>query len=58
MILLKTVKGLTRKIIFLWHVILCEEWAFKVMHKEESKDGNGQVSGYRQRHCQNKTHWA
>jgi hypothetical protein len=52
--LLKTVKDLTCKIIFLWHVILCEERAFEVVHKEESKDGNGHVSDDRRRHCQNK----
>lgn len=52
--LLKAAKDLTCKIIFLWHVILCEERAFEVVHKEESRDGNGQVSDDRRRHCQSK----
>jgi hypothetical protein len=51
--LLMTAKDLTCKIIFLWHVILCEERAFEVVHKEESGDGNRQVLDDRRRHCQN-----
>jgi hypothetical protein len=52
--LLKTAKDLTCKIIFLWHVILCEERAFEIVHKEESRDGKGQVSDDRRRHYHNK----
>ena len=42
-----TSKDLTCKIIFFWHVILCEERAFEVVHKEES--GNGKQTGHQKR---------
>jgi hypothetical protein len=52
--LLMTARDLTCKIIFLWHVILCEERTLEVVHKEESEDGNREVSDDWRRHFQNK----
>ena len=36
--LLNTAKDLTCKIVFFWHIILCEERAFEIVHKEKSRD--------------------